>query len=312
MALFSSQQLLSLNGAAGINAQAAVNQFAPNFGNGNLAGPSLGLPLTPGPGGLLNNIGKNVSNLFSNPSQLRLQAAQLFPGGKITDMLPGLNVNALTSSTEKDWRVRISITNWSLFANGPTDLQGALIKTNGVIFPYTPSVSVTHNARYQEQGLTHSNYKNYFYEGSDVQAITITGKFTVQNIQEGQYLLAAIYFFRSATKMFFGDEELAGNPPPLVFLDGYGDFYFPHVSCVVTAFSHSLPTDVDYVQIPISSNSNNVIESALRSSQTVRLPTDSELSVTLQPVYSRRNVYNNFTLNKFSRGKLLANNGGFL
>lgn len=312
MATFSSSQLLSLNGAAGIAARTAANQVAPNLTNGNLAGPSLAGFLTPGPGGLLNNLGKNVSNLFFNPSQLRLQAAQLFSGGMTSAVLPGLNVNPMTSSTEQDWRVRVSVANWGLFTNGPTDLQGALIKTNGVVFPYTPSITVTHNARYQEQALTHSNYKNYFYEGSDVQSITIAGRFTVQNIQEGQYLLAAIYFFRSATKMFFGNDDLAGNPPPLVFLDGFGDFYFPHVSCVVTAFTHTLPQDVDYVQIPISANSNNIVESSLRTGQTVRLPTDSELSVTLQPVYSRRNVYNNFTLANFARGQLLRNNGGFI
>jgi hypothetical protein len=67
----------------------------------------------------------------------------------------------------------------------------------GVIFPYTPQVQITHSANYSEQKLTHTNYVNYFYDNSAVSAITIGGDFTVQSVDEGQYLLAAIYFFRS-------------------------------------------------------------------------------------------------------------------
>ena len=51
---------------------------------------------------------------------------------------------------------------------------------------------------------------------------------------------------------FFGQGDNVGNPPPIVFLDGYGEHYFPHVPCVISSFTHTLPTDVDYVEIPIS------------------------------------------------------------
>jgi hypothetical protein len=43
-----------------------------------------------------------------------------------------------------------------------------------------------------------------------------------------------------------------------------------------------------------------------------RLPTTSQITVTVQPVYSRSNIHNNMNLVDFSKGKLLANNGGFL
>jgi len=248
----------------------------------------------------------------------RLGAAGLFPGGASTGKKgnPTVNIQAQgKTSKSTDWRVKIglpvnfpsAIFNQVGDASTVQSVQQILTRTNGVVFPYTPSITVTHNARYQEQALTHSNYKNYFYEGSDVGEISITGDFTVQNIDEGQYLLAAIYFFRSCTKMFFGADELAGNPPPIVFLDGYGDFYFPHVSCVVKSFSHVLPPDVDYLEIPsgdqgrvIGDPNNNIMNA------TVRLPTSSQLTVVVQPVYSRNNVYNNFSLSQFGQGKLLG------
>ena len=276
------------------------------------------------PGGVLDT----ALNIL-DPKGIRLQVAGLFNGGlssmfKKSKSTPGVISTGPTGTISKnnnDWRVRISLPTASglFYQDASNTIQSLLKRTNGVIFPYTPTVTVAHTARYQEQALTHSNYKNYFYEGSDVSAISIAGDFTVQNVDEGLYLLAAIYFFRSATKMFFGKDNLAGNPPPIVYLDGYGDFYFPHVSCVITSFSHTMPADVDYVEIPYTSSAGGVSSfyenngsSSINTTNIVRLPTTSQLTVTVQPVYSRSNVHNNMNLTDFSKGKLLSGKGGFL
>jgi hypothetical protein len=162
-----------------------------------------------------------------------------------------------TSPAEDDWRVRISLADKSdIFYKDPLQLQTALmyplVATNGVVFPYTPTITMGHSANYSSQALTHSNYPAQFYTNSEVNDITISGDFTVQSPEEGQYLMAAIYFFRSATKMFFGQGTNVGNPPPIVFLDGYGSHYFPHVPCVITNFTHQLSGDVDYISVPIT------------------------------------------------------------
>ena len=194
-----------------------------------------------------------------------------------------------------------------------------LAATSGVIFPYTPSLTVTHTAKYGSTPLTHSNYSSYFYEGSEVASISINGEFTVQNIKEGQYLMAVIQFFRTVTKMFFGADQNAGSPPPLVFLDGFGAAYLPHVPCVVTAFSHTMPGEVDYVSIPVGAKLNSTglqLPTTVNLGGPVRLPTSSTVNITLQPVYSRQNIARNFTLDRFSRGALIQNGnspiGGFL
>ena len=87
--------------------------------------------------------------------------------------------------------------------------------------------------------------------------------------------------------MFFGNSSNPGNPPPMVFLDGYGDHYFPHVPCVVTQFSHTMPSDVDYV-----------------SSGGTRVPTVSQFTIQLQPIYSKNNIAENFSLESFAAGRL--------
>lgn len=229
-------------------------------------------------------------------------------------------------SPEQDWRVRISMAaptakNFYDDPNNPIMYPlGSQTGTSGVMFPYTPSITISHTARYGNTPLTHANYASYFYEGSEVAAITINGDFTVQNVSEGQYLMAVIQFFRSCTKMFFGSDANAGSPPPMVFLDGYGASYLPHVPCVVTQFSHTMPPDVDYVQVPVGVPLDQISPEATYSVANlggpVRLPAHSTVSITLQPIYSRNNIATNFSLQKFARGDLIRNGsdniGGFL
>ena len=277
---------------------------------------------------------------FLNPGMARLKSAGLNPGGGRTagGLLDRANVNfsnTITKDVTKDWRVRVSSNSEALPYSG---VMSPLGLTQGVIFPYTPQITVTHQANYTPQKFTHSNYPAYSYENSEVQSIQITADFTVQNGNEAAYLLACIYFFRSATKMFFGEGANVGNPPPLVFLDGYGSHYFPHVPCLVTQFSHTMPADVDYletnaqlsqdalagatVQFPIA---NNYVQNAQRalqigvgggggggggSNSSTRIPTVSQITISLQPVYSKTVIADSFSLESFSRGGLIDK--GFL
>ena len=200
---------------------------------------------------------------LSDPSNARLEASGLKPGGSnsgapVSPSVAFQSVNGpagAASASENDWRVRISLADRAtIFYKDPSNtnsLMAPLIATNGVIFPYTPQINITHAAHYSPATPTHSNYPIQFYNNSEVSDISITGDFTVQSMEEGQYLMAAIYFFRSATKMFFGSGANVGNPPPVVFLDGYGSHYFPHVPCVISSFQHTLSNDVDYIEVPI-------------------------------------------------------------
>jgi len=123
-----------------------------------------------------------------------------------------------------------------------------LIGTNGVVFPYTPQVQMTYRAKYNSYELVHSNYRGAFYQNSSVDDISIRGTFTAQDTYEAAYMLAVIHFFRSVTKMFYGQDKQRGAPPPLVYLSGLGDYQFNNHPAVITSFDYSLPADVDYIR----------------------------------------------------------------
>ena len=233
------------------------------------------------------------------PDQADLVAERLSQNGLVSGggprSPPPLKITS--SNNANDWRVKISIASGLLYNSASSGVMAPLQSTSGVIFPYTPNITVVHTASYGVQKFTHSNYSAQAYENSEVQAINIAGDFTVQNETEGAYLLACIYFFRAATKMFFGSGDHRGNPPPMVFLDGYGSHYFPHVPCVITQFQHTLSPDVDYIAIPVDSDFT-------------RLPVTSSLSITLQPVYSKK-VISKFNLEDFAAGRLVKQ-GGFI
>lgn len=239
-------------------------------------------------------------NASSNKASKELVGPKPTPKSPSIRVSSGSELNGKVVTSEDDWRIRISVgQNSGLFYLG-TDpgLMKILKDTAGVIFPYTPAITVSYSTNYSAQKNTHSNYPAYSYDNSEVQAIQIAGDFTVQNQDEGEYLLAALYFFRSAGKMFYGGGQLAGNPPPVLFLNGYGSQYFPNVPCVLTSFSHTMPGDVDYMEI----ESNSTM---------TRLPTNSQITIALQPVYSRTSIAE-FDLEKFSSGKLLEGKRGFI
>ena len=114
--------------------------------------------------------------------------------------------------------------------------------------------------------------------------------------------MAVIHFFRAASKMFFGssDSGNAGSPPPILFLNGFGQSYFPNVPVILTSFSHTMPEDVDYITYTNTSGYSSA-----------RIPTMSTISLVLVPQYSRSESAT-FNLDKFASGELLSQGKGFI
>jgi hypothetical protein len=122
------------------------------------------------------------------------------------------------------------------------------VATNGVIFPYTPQISTAYQAKYADYDLIHSNFRGVFYQNSRVDDVNIRAEFTAQDTNEANYLLAVIHFFRSVTKMFYGQDPQRGAPPPLVYLTGLGMDQFEGHPCLVRTFQYTLPNTVDYIR----------------------------------------------------------------
>ena len=164
------------------------------------------------------------------------------------------------NNNNADWRVKLRLAPLADYLYKATNpgILSPLAGTDGVLFPYTPTINTSYKANYSAVDITHSNYKGYFYQGSSVEPVVISCTFTAQSTAEADYLLAVIHFFKSVTKMFYGQDPQRGTPPPLVYLTGLGEFQFNEHPCVLTSFTYDLPADVDYVRArsPNVNNSN--------------------------------------------------------
>ncbi len=227
--------------------------------------------------GMLNNI-------------LSLRRGANLPSGAEAFITQGTAIK-LNASAKNDWRVRVTC-QWNIF-NSP--LFSLLESTGGVVWPYMPNITVSTKANYTALDPTHSNYSFQTYKNSVVDDITISGEFSCETENDAAYWIAATTFFKTATKMFFGQGEFAGNPPLVCNLTGYGSSVFDKVPVVIKAFSVDLKDDVNYVRCNTFGTNTWV-------------PVLSTISVTLAPVYNRQRL-RKFSLQDYARGKT-ADPGG--
>jgi hypothetical protein len=188
---------------------------------------------------------------------------------------PAQTVILGNEASNGDWRVRLSLgQNANYLYNDPQPgILQPLLATNGVIFPYTPKIDTSYKTNYSPYDVTHSNFRGYYYQNSQVGDISITAHFTAQNTFEANYLLAVIHFFRSAGKMFYGQDAQRGTPPPLLFLTGLGQYQFNKHPVLLSSFTYGLPEDVDYIRAHVTNQigtnltqQNNVKKSVATSS----------------------------------------------
>ena len=267
--------------------------------------------------------------------------------GQVVQANDQQTVSDLQFAANTDWRVTLRLAPGAtyLYNDAQAGLLQPLKVTNGVIFPYTPAISTAYKANYSSYDLTHSNYRGYFYQNSYVDVINLTATFTAQSTSDAAYVLAVIHFFRSVTKMFYGQEAQRGSPPPLVFLSGLGDYQFNNHPCLVQQFNYTMPPDVDYISSGTPNNpglnlqplqnlysttlnavaptvtrlanaflppgAQNALPAPLQSllSNPTYVPTKMDMTLTLLPVQSRQQVSQQFSLKNFANGQLLK--GGF-
>ena len=240
----------------------------------------------------------------------------------------------------EDWRVRLSLAPGAdyLYAGDNPGILQPLQATRGVIFPYTPTIQVSYMANYQGLDLTHSNYKIFQYTNSSVDQVTISCDFTAQDVYEARYLLAVIHFFKSMTKMFYGQDiyPVRGTPPPLCYMFGLGGYQFSAHPLAINSFNYSLPSDVDYIKTTAPQVAESAFVAAMRTDVveqqkqdrlgtqctvggtvpkaqfnnlpkdiTTYVPTKITLSIGCYPVMSRNQVSNYFSLNDYASGELI-------
>ncbi len=231
------------------------------------------------------------------------------PAGRIGEFFGGVILGNVSEPTVNfavqggDWRAKLLIGAGakSLIDTGFGDTAlGPLSATGGIIFPYTPTVFLQHNANYSASQLTHSNYDHPTFDSHNVGTIQVTGQFTANTNAEADYMRAVLHFFRVVTKMFFGQDvdPIAGTPPPICRFSSHGKYVLTNVPVVVESFSMELPNGVDYIR---TSDGESM------------MPSSTIVTANLKPTYTRLSTTNEFGLRKFANGDfLLTRNRGFI
>lgn len=271
-----------------ISAVEGVTKTASNIANtisglGNVASVGGAISSLNSIVGGVKSIAGTLENI-TNPAQFAsaIRSLNLPKAGETA--LSALAAGASFGGTDasRDWRVRLSV---------PESLaEGLVLKPlidNGrqLIFPYTPTITLSGSANYEEQNVTHQNYQFIYYNSSKAEQIQIVAPFNVEDGEQALYWLAAVHFLRSATKMFTGNDPNAGNPPAICRLNGYGNYVFDNIPVVIKQFSFDLPQDVNYINAAGIS----------------WVPVKSTLNLTLQPIYSRQ-AAREFSLLNFVNG----------
>jgi hypothetical protein len=136
-----------------------------------------------------------------------------------------------------------------------------------------------------------------------------------------------------------------GTPPPLCYLRGLGAFQFNWHPLVINNFTYTLPVDVDYIRVMNTSsrpgvnvgsgqpkgksganpggqrmagsglqpggqaappNFKNIRDTNIYEGSVTYVPTKMQITLAANPIVSRNNVSNNFSLKDYATGRLYA------
>lgn len=179
-------------------------------------------------------------------------AKSIASGAGVSTVLNTARVLFSSADKDFDWRVKLSLPQTDVFTKSP--ILSPLRATKGIVFPFTPTINISSTANYADIPVVHQNYQFSAYQNSKVSDIEISGDFIVEDSVQAQYWVAVLHYLRSITKMFSGSDQNAGNPPPVVHLNGYGDYVFNNVPVVIKSFTVTLANNVDYIETTIGNN----------------------------------------------------------
>lgn len=187
---------------------------------------------------------------------------------------------------------------------GEDNVLAPLHRTNGLLFPYTPQISVSQAVDYHTIALTHSIGDIEAYNRTQSPTINVSARFTVQNQMEGAYAIAALHFLRTVSKMYFGQQDAgdengnrAGTPPPVLIFNGYGNYMFNNLPVVLKSHNYSFDDHTDTVLIQTAGG-------------VARLPVMFQVTMDLTVQQTPRAMRTKFNLDKFRTGELLRNSEG--
>lgn len=146
-------------------------------------------------------------------------------------------------------------------------LQAQLGEVGGLIFPYTPKISMSYAVNYETTDIPQSNVQYNSYKNSPPPSIDVTAHFTADEKSQAKHMLSAIWFLQALSKCDVGDGKTyyvgkdktvggGGLPPPILYFNAYEQM-LENIPVVLKSFSFSYPDDIDYVNLIINMENYN-------------------------------------------------------
>jgi hypothetical protein len=297
--------------------------------------------------GTANSVVENLKGVTATLDGIR--SIDLPAAGELTgDIMSAVASFGGGDAPSNDWRARLSLPLWPSFRKSA--VLEPLKAAGGLVFPYTPTITMNQSSTYTPVSAVHSNYNFNAYKNSDPGTISIVAPMYCEDSAQALYWVAALHYLRAASKMFNGNDPKAGNPPPIVKFNAYGNYVFHNVPVVITAINISLPNDCDYIGCNVTGSAAGAVAGmadslgdfanmfgsnldglsdvfggvsqiagllgtfgvgGTTSGGITHVPTKSTFTVTLKPQYSRTSV-RKFSLDQFVTGGYMNGSTGYI
>ena len=204
-------------------------------------------------------------------------------------------------------------------ASRDTDRTSALwpiSMTNGLVFPYNPTISENVQVNYEAAEITHSNESYHFYKNTSNVRISLSNcMWTCDTFDNAIYAMAVLHFLRSYSNMDFGRSG-TGRPPSPMWFSAYGNYAFNRVPVFMEKADWTFPNDIDYVGIPEPGSPEYISRTMLTSRNPSSgsytwLPMKFEVSSISLIVQHTPNYWLNWSLQDYRDGTMLKNRKGF-
>lgn len=239
-----------------------------------------------------------VGDILEKRSDKRKYTSDYYKTGEINyikkvslNVAPITKLNVANGMSKTEWETRAGY----VLGDSSGLLYNIFHDDWGIVFPYTPKVDFEHSVNYERTEIMHSNLAVSHYKNTPPPSITIQADFTADGEDNARYMFGVIHFLRSISKCEFGEkmlsdkrEKAAGVPPPILYLNGYGNF-MNNIPVVVQSFGINFDKNKHYVHL------NN---------PDVWLPTDITISIKLEIQFNLEKYKLQFDLNEYKKNTL--------
>jgi len=182
-----------------------------------------------------------------------------------------------------------------------------IFMTNGLVFPYNPTITESVQVNYDRFDLTHTNESFNVYKNTENVRVTLSNAvWTCDTFDNAIYALSALHFFRTYSQMDFGKNR-TGRPPSPMWFSAYGNYAFHRVPVLFEKADWSFPNDIDYVGIP----EPLISKSASTNNNYTWLPMKFEVSNIALVVQHSPKYWTTYCLDDYRTGAMLRKRKSF-